>query len=606
MGLLTYEQPLVADDFIIGFDTRFAYKYLAGWIRISTEASPGAASWIGDNTQFFWATTWRGAQAYQKIFFVTNNNPNEKMRFFDGTTWDYFFPSILSGGGTFLITAQILVVFKNRLLALNTYEGTAPGAGNLFSNRCRYSKIGSPLDADAWYQDVPGKGNAIDAPTSEAIVTALFVKDRLIVYFEKSTWELVYLGNQAFPFGWQKINTDLGAESSFTIIALESQAIGIGNVGIHACNGSVVNRIDQKIPDLVFDIHEVNGGIQRVYGIRDFQNEMLYWSYVAQDGTTQQPYPDKVLAYNYRNDTWAINDDSITAFGYFLPITGVLWNSETVTWSDPVLWSSGLQQAAQRVIVAGNQEGYTFICDADIASNASVLQITNLTTVSSGVFNLNIIDHNLRDKDYIYINSCVFSDASTPFNGNIYQINAIFDGSGNVDPNNVQFVTGEPIRPPLIVLTGTYVGGGTVATVSLISIKTKEYNFYAQEGKKASVTKAEFLVDTTDTGAIQVDFYVSTNQSPFLMASGITGTLIGTGTLDTYPYTTTNSASIGDLEADSERIWHPVYFQAMGNAIQLQFTMNYAQMINPNISYYPDFQLHALCFTAKKLGDRLE
>ena len=58
-------------------------------------------------------------------------------------------------------------------------------------------------------EDLPGFGNAIDAATQEAIVSAEFLKDRLIVYFERSTWELVYTGNQIYPFTWQKINTEL-------------------------------------------------------------------------------------------------------------------------------------------------------------------------------------------------------------------------------------------------------------------------------------------------------------------------------------------------------------------------------------------------------------
>ena len=52
-------------------------------------------------------------------------------------------------------------------------------------------------------------GGYIDASTEEQIVSAEFIKDRLIVYFERSTWELAYTGNEVLPFVWQKINTEL-------------------------------------------------------------------------------------------------------------------------------------------------------------------------------------------------------------------------------------------------------------------------------------------------------------------------------------------------------------------------------------------------------------
>lgn len=595
MGLLTKEEATVSDEFVIGFDTRFAYQYVSGWERLNTEATPGAARWTGSDTDFFWGTTWRGASASQFIFFVTNFNPNEPnfMRQFNGATWDNFRPRLDSGATTFLNAARILVVFKNRLLALNTFEG-AVGPGAQFPNRCRYSQIGDPTIAGAWDQDVPGRGNAIDAPTQEAIITVEFVKDRLIVYFERSTWELIYTGNQAFPFAWQQINTELGAESTFTIIPLENQAIGIGNVGIHACNGSNVQRIDQKIPNLVFDIHNVEGGIERVYGTRDYQAETLYWAYPDTTATADQPYPTKVLVYNYRNNTWAINDDSITCFGYFQPVEGALWSSETIFWADDVTWGSGNLQAKQRVVVAGNQEGYTFICDKDIINNSPVLQITDITEPSPLIIELKIINHNLRVDDYIYITGSIFSDATIPYNETIQQIYQV------VDKDTVRFIGDTS-------LTGTYLGAGLVARVSKIDIQTKQYNFYAESGKQALIPKIEFMVDRTSDGALQIDFYVSTSINPFLSPSSLTGTLIGTGTLSTAPYTNFNSSNQGNLERFSSRLWHPVFFQAAGNVVQLQISMNDYQMRTIRNSRYSDFQLHALCFVSNPIGgNRLE
>ena len=660
MGLLTYDQNSINDEFVIGFDTRYAYRYNGGWERLAVESTPGAAVWTGDNSQFFWAATWFSANASDKVFFVTNFNIPDGIRYFISNTWNkfnYYFSSgndigttngvgdaagIVPGasgaiGQTFVIgntlftvvvangalavssltsspavgvgtfniatgaytftgaqisssifysngyiinTARIIVPFKNRLLLFNTVEAGVP-----YPNRCRYSQIGSPLEPQAWFQDIPGRGNAIDAPTTEAIITVEFVKDRLIVFFERSTWELVYIGNQAYPFSWQQINTELGAESTFSIIPFDKVCIGVGNVGIHACNGANVDRIDEKIPDTVFEIHNADQGVFRVYGIRDFYVEMLYWTFPDTIANAEFPYPNRVLIFNYKTGTWAFNDDSITCFGYFQPVNGVTWDSTTVTWDDSVTWDSGSIQAKFRQVIAGNQQGYTFICDADVPTNALVLQITNVN-LTGPITTLTVAQHNLRDEDYIYIQDAVWSDASNSLNDTIFQVINV------IDANNFEI---GPVAP----FTGTYIGGGLIARVSQLSIKTKEYNFYAKQGRNTYVSKVDFMVDNTPAGQLQVDFYVSTSVTPLLQDSAGNGVLLGTGTLDTFAYPDI------PFEADAVRLWHPVYFQADGEVVQLQLTMNDEQMRSVDVMQ-SGFALHAMCIYATPTSYRFQ
>lgn len=659
MGLLTYEQSSINDEFVIAFDTRYAYSYNAGWDRLSGEATPGASVWTGDNSQFFWSDTWFGNNASDKVFFVTNFNTPDGIRYFFSNTWNFFnyyfsigavivmtngsgnatgtvpggvgaigqtfiigntlFTVVMASGalavssltssaamgtGTFDITtgiytftaaqalsnirwsngniintALIIVAFKNRLLLFNTVE-----AGVSYQNRCRYSQVGSPLNTAAWFQDVPGRGGAVDASTTEAIVTVEFVKDRLIVFFERSTWELVYTGNQVSPFVFQQINTELGAESTFSIVPFDKICLGVGNVGIHACNGSNVERIDDKIPDTVFDIHNADQGVFRVYGIRDYYVEMVYWTFPDTQASSDFPYPNRILVFNYATGTWAFNDDSITCFGYFQPFVGITWNSTTVTWDDTVTWDSGAVQALFRQVVAGNQQGYTFICDADEPTNAPVLQITNVITTPATT--LTVIQHNLRNEDYIYIIGAVWSDNSDGLNDQIFQVINV------IDPNTFEI---GPVAP----FTGNYAGGGLIARVSQIAITTKEYNFYVKQGRNNYISKVDFMVDNTPAGQIQVDFYVSTSITPLLQDSAGNGVLLGTGTLDTFAYPDI------PLESDAVRLWHPVYFQADGEVVQLQLIMNDAQMRSVAIMQ-SGFALHAMCIYAQPTSYRFQ
>ncbi len=572
MGLLSPEQTNPNVEPIVGFDTRFAYRYTAtGWERIDGETNPGDASWTGDNIQFFWGGNWSGVNAADQVLYVVNFNEAEPnfMRYLFNGTWTTFRPLVFNqtvGPVTTMIhldMARIIVPFKNRLLAFNTWETTSvtgnPDVQSNYQNRCRYSRIGDPRGVDSWREDVPGRGNAIDAPTLEAIITVEFVKDRLIVFFEKSTWELVYTGNQAYPFAWQQINTELGAEATFSVVPFDTVAIGVGNVGIHACTGSNVQRIDTKIPDEIYNIHAIDGGPERVYGIRDYHTELIYWSVPNTTRTVDFPYPNRVLVYNYVTNTWAYNDDTITVYGYFQP-------------------DDDFPGVTQQQVIGGNQEGYTFFIQADTPTNAAVLQITDMNLGPNNEVELTVVDHNVDVHDFIYLNDIVATGDMANLNNTIVQVAQIFaDTIIFIDP---------------AIQSGVYHGGGVIARVSKIAIQTKEFNFYQEQGRNASVQRVDFMVDRTVAGKMQVDYYVSTSNVDLQADSIANNTSLGTNILETSPYPTVL------FEAHATRLIHPVYFQADGEWIQFYIYIPDALMTDLGVMN-ADFQMHFMVIYAQ-------
>ena len=151
------------------------------------------------------------------------------------------------------------------------------------------------------------------------------IRDRCIVYFERSTWELAYTGNEAIPFIWQQINTELGSEAQYSNVPFDKFILNVGSNGIQQCNGINVDRIDDKIPDEVFKIRIDDYGMQRVAGVRDYYTEMVYWTYPTDDNAYALKYPNKMFVFNYKMGTWSLNDDCITCFGYFEQDTDVTW-----------------------------------------------------------------------------------------------------------------------------------------------------------------------------------------------------------------------------------------------------------------------------------------
>jgi len=629
MGLTVYEDYGGAfnNDPSYAFDTQFAYVFTGvAWER------SGTAVWHGSNINLFWSTNWRGATPDIKVLFTTNFNftlgapgANDDPIWWtvDGTNWTsgtgvnafYFMP--MYGGpppvpqapftGAYVKTARIIVVFQERLLLLNTVENNNPnhdgsaGTNTQYRNRARYSHIGSPFAQNAWYEanqrdnaatdnSIADGGGFLDAPTDEEIISAAFIKNRLIVYFDFSTWELVYLNNPLDPFRWQRLSDSLGSQSTFSSISFDKNILTMGTTGVHSCNGSNVERIDEKIPDTVFTIRQQNLGDQRVWGIRDFFTELVYWSYPSIGFKVTNVYPNQVLVYNYRNDTWAMNDDCITAFGYLEQSPSRTWATSDVTWEQALFnWQSGEEQANFREIIAGNQEGFVFIVDADIGRNAPVMQLTNVST-NSGFIQLTIMSHNLEAGDYIALENVTGVTFTSPINDGIFQVFS----TPTID---TVFIVG--------TFTGTYLGGGTVTRISNIEIQSKQWNPYVSKDRNVYLSKIDFCVTTTALGQITADYFASYTDRSLVKDGQDTGTLLGTNVLETFPY----PSSV--LEFNQSRLWHPIYFQSDGEAIELSLYFKddpdlALSQIRQRDIVWSDFQLEGMVLYTMPTTDRLQ
>lgn len=603
MGLTQYESGANNSWPTYGFDTQFAYVYNNGWSR------SGTTVWRGSDSQLFWTTNYQGAPGSLYLF-VSNFNatigvpgPNDDpMYYFDGTNWVNFSAlTVFNGSGDYVQTARMIIPFKGSLLLLNTIENVS-GANISYVNRCRYSALAQdPTGANAWIDEISGGtflgAGAIDAPTKEPIISSEFIKDRLIVYFARSTWEIIYTGNISNPFEWQKINTELGSQATFSTIPFDKAILGISDIGVHSCTGANVERIDIKIPQATFLIRQSNNGPNRVYGIRDYYQECAYWAYPLA-GVRLNRFNDNVLVYNYRNNTWAINFDCITAFGYYQRQEGLTWGNSVLTWEDiNDFWDSGNRQAQAREVIAGNQQGYTFIVDANASRNAPVMQITNIVGNT-----LTIINHNLTNSEYIAIENAqgiTITDST-----GVVRSTAIFPVFAD-NPNTVTLDLTDYLHPDdqgnfpgSYTITGTYTGGGTATRVSNIVIDTKQWNPYDKEDRNVYLQRIDFCVETTTAGQVEIDYRSSSADLSILRGGKESGSIMGTGILETFPQPNT-------LEVFQDRVWHPVYFQSDGECIQLFISMNNTQITNPAIAWEP-FELHGMILWTQKTTYRLQ
>ncbi len=586
MGIWQRELSSINDEETIFFDTKYAYTFVSTDFQ---EFIPGT-TWNGSDSNFFWTTNFRGSTPESKRFFATNfiNDANNPMRYTDGTTWTSFFPRVSSTVSiVYLTQARILVPYYGRLIALNVWESPdnagSPnfGAGVNISNRCRFSQIGDPTDqTNGWLSDVFGRGGFIDAPTSEHIVSATFFKNTLIVFFERTTWQLRYQGEYGIPFIWERISSDFGSESTFSTVLFDKGVTTIGDRAIIASNSITVDRIDLQIPDTVFEFRNSSEGLIRIQGIRNFEKELVYWCYNdAQfsfvSDTQNQYFPNKVLVYNYRNNTYAIFRDNVTAFGTFQIPNNITWDSLTVKWDDQnITWNDVNSQDLFPSVVSGNQQGFVHYYAMQTPDDAS-LEINSIDLTVSPI-TLTIPNHNLVTGEIIYITDLTFITNSAPFTPVATDLNEQTYRVTFVDINTVSLSKWDTTSDPHQYIdnfsftpaagTATYVGKGVVALFPRLDVQTKDFNPYQTKGGQVKLSYVDFLTDvpnTTEDELVAMSVVLYANTSPAVIGNLLVGNTIVETSLN-FPYYT----------PASDIAWHRFYATLAAQYIRIQITFD--------------------------------
>lgn len=503
MGILKRDITTLGIDSTIFFDTKYAYQYINGF----QELSPGT-TWTGTNTDFFWAANYQGATPDLRYFFTTNNNIDiatsdyDPIRYFNNSTWINLQP-LLTATIT-LWQALILIPYYGRLLALNTWEGptsdTYIGATNFFA-RCRFSQLGDPTDqTNGWRSDIFGRGGFIDAPTNEAIVSAAFFRNTLIVFFEYSTWQLRYIGEYGLPFIWERISSDFGSVCSYSPIVFDQGVMTVSDRGIIQAAANGVTRLDDQIPEQVFSFQIQNQAPNFVHGVRDFEKELVYWNYLdTSNASVTQNYPNTVLLFNYRNNTWAKLRDTITCFGTSQFQFGITWDSLTTFWESSVTWDNVDDQQYVDYVTLGTQQGFINIYqnpDAATPQPVTTLYANTMaiTAVNFGVnpSQITIPSHNLANGEIIYIQGTLWSGTDPGLNNIIYNVTVV---DGNTITLAIWDFASQSYNAVNITSSATYIGGGRVTLFPKMNIQGKDFNPFQGAGKQFKLSFVDFQMD---------------------------------------------------------------------------------------------------------------
>ncbi len=432
----------------------------------------------------------------------------------------------------------------------------------------------------AYFEDQTGFGGFISAGVDGAITTVSQNEDVLILGFDNNIQtRLIFTGQNIIPFNFYLINSEYGSQSTFSAINFDRFVLTKGERGLVKTAQTFCDRFDINIIDEVFEISEADNGNERICSQRDYDNELVYFTYSASklqtnsSVTTKARFPNKSLIYNYREETWGSALESYTTYGQFRPRTGYTWATIGSTYSSWNVWNqswdSGKTVVRKPQIIGGNQQGFVITKNNGTGEQKS-LYIQNITgnTVTSP-------NHGLNANDFILITD-VLGTVSAQVNGKIFSVQTIDLDSFFLNP---------------VIPGGTYLGKGVIIRMYVPKIQTKQFPVAWEISRKVRLGPQQYLIETTDNGKITLLIFLSQNSASAFNESLILpqpGSINDSLVYSTILYTCPESINLGLTPANvnlqsitgisQSQIWHRMNTSLIGDTVQIGFTISNDQM----------------------------
>ena len=398
----------------------------------------------------------------------------------------------------------------------------------------------------------------------------------LVIYCERSTWQLRYTGRSIAPFQIERVNSENGSQSPFASVQFDTSLVTIGDKGILECDSYKAELIDIKIPDLVFKFQSTNNAVVRVQGIRDFINRLAFWTITQ--ASANSVFPTQRLLYNYENDSWALFNDSLTALGTYQPQSSRTWLNTHIPWIECNFpWIDNMP-ASVPAIVGGNQQGFIEYLDQLTVNDVSlyISAITGNTTTPTVITSPN---HNMATGFVIGISGIPSATGYSNLNGCIFGIIVLNANTFQLMKYNA---SEDQFSTPQLDLPATYVGGGLINIRENFTITSKKFNFL-DEGQSIQLGYIDVLTAATgkdNPGAFSLNVYLNyddSNVSNTLPDNNING--INPPTADDFFNTIVPTVpSSFAVASEGTKFWQRVYCPTRANFVTIQYTFSNAQM----------------------------
>lgn len=521
--------------------------------------------------------------------------------------------NLATSATTYLVGCRIIIPFGNRLLAIGSFEATSSQifaslgttfSGDYYGNRIRYCEVSStpfysapvpngfppppaiqPIEPKAWASaGIQGFGGFIDLDTTQRIISANVTQGSMILGLEAEQRRMSNTGIEVDPFSLQVINPEYGTAGTHAFVPMDKGILTAGEYGFIIASSYDAQRFDIPIIQQIFQVNPVQNAYERICGGRDFVNEVVYFSFNSifnQEDTGSNPntFPDTTLVYNYRENSFALWNETPTTYGLiklgqktWSALTDIVWE----TWNTP--WNSQTGVSNYPFVGIGTPQGFVLLKWANPSTNDGSLTIQNIVMVTPDVYTITSVNHNLSAGMYVGFS---LSGNSPSFIG---QITNLGDSSGAspIALITVNFDLSNPTTIPANIVPGTW----EMSIVDQPFIQTKQFQFAWSNAKKTRIGAQKYFLDTTDDGEFTVEILGS--QSPVPLNNSTVGfpepSLISRAIVRTRP---DDSLGINGSQANQTQIWHRLASSVIGDTVQLQISFSDAQMRNVDIATSP-------------------
>ncbi len=330
------------------FNNTQAAKFDTLNFKLTNISGPGYWTLTNAEQWFFNVANYLG-----KAWILNNKDP---LTVWDGTVFARPTFTISTTGPITLVTGLLIFVYKNRLVVLRPTQ-----SDGIKPQRALFSQTNNPYN---FLTDVRGAGGFVDAPTPEWIVSAEFLRDELIVFFQDSTWKLRYTAVDTAPFRWEKMNDSRRVDCPYAIQSYQQFVTAMGSTGLLQCDGVAPNRYDEKIID--FTNEEVNLDIIGICNTQRYDPlNQQYLCYPSKD-TPLSDFSNKWLTWNFVEGTFTEYNINSTCFGFFVQGRDLAWQDFTArneldfAWEDfsDQNWLSYYSQGNAKIPVFGTKNGH--------------------------------------------------------------------------------------------------------------------------------------------------------------------------------------------------------------------------------------------------------
>lgn len=331
VGIELYSNLATSESDLMIFDKKRCAKWDTTNEKLEDVTS--ADTWTGGDYDYFWGCNARN------ILYITNNV--DQVYYWNGSAWTALTMDINGNGSNDVDTCLSIIFYKERLIVLRPTESST-----LHPQRARWC---SATDHNDWSND-----GYVDAPTNDWIMTADFLGEDLIVWFENSTWRLKYTGDSDLPFRWEQIDTSQGCYAEYSGFNYYDVMGVVGATNIMETDNLRVYQIDDKIPDAVINMDQSH--FSKIYTLPIAELQQVIMSYTPVGGTENT----ESLCFNYDDKAWSRYDYGFNVYGYYKEgETGYTLDDLDETWDElEISWDDSTRQAGYPTTLGGDSSGY--------------------------------------------------------------------------------------------------------------------------------------------------------------------------------------------------------------------------------------------------------